>query len=125
MGPRPPARGNNLPRHVIGALRWVEARQIQRGVVDLEASILDGAGEPVIGAGAPKGHHVAARLQHTQHPSPKSRRKGHLARVPVLPHEAGGGAGIEPFRVMLRRRGARPAEALTDGHQRIERVADD
>jgi G:T-mismatch repair DNA endonuclease (very short patch repair protein) len=60
-------------------------------VTDLEARVLDGADEPVIGARPAEREEVRARLQNAEHFAPQGDVEGDLGAVPRLAHKPGGG----------------------------------
>ena len=72
----------------VEALREAAAVHPQQHVADLEASMVDGAGDAVIGAAAGERGEVAARPQDAAHRLPRLRIGGDAGLVPALTHEA-------------------------------------
>src|SRR5690606_27874082 len=80
-----------------------------------------GHSEPVVRAGSGERNDMAARFQHAHDLFPELDRKGHLARIPRLTHEARRGPCISV--ITLSGRCVRSAESLYDGNQSIGGIA--
>src|SRR5690606_32852298 len=90
-------------------------------VAYLEPAVLNGHSEPVVRAGSGERNDMAARFQHAHDLFPELDRKGHLARIPRLTHEARRGPCISV--ITLSGRCVRSAESLYDGNQSIGGIA--